>query len=299
MGRRGGAMTDQAPAAFKYGGEFVMAAARVAAYFDVETRIVNQNASRKKIKRTHGFQLPTKDFNKLKSQGVIYSEGRGRPSRWVFTPRGVIWLSTVIRSPRAEAALDTVIDTFIETAEQVGAGRNQVTLSEPDRLRHGGLGEQFRDLGQRLSRVVDDLLDQPMIAVPDRTVRDELQEKAGALLNNVNARLNQKSLENDKLAAEALLLAEQTLKLRDERLRAARREKLELESLELDNLNKRITAVERVATLCLQLGSDAAVEAMGAFGDAGHRYEGLVERIERISENQTALPPPDDNSSSR
>jgi len=84
--------------------------------FGVETRVVNQQVKRNinKFPSDFMFRLSKEEYENLKSQFVSSSWGGRRTLPYAFTEKGMIMLSNVIRSPKADDISVLVVRTFTE-----------------------------------------------------------------------------------------------------------------------------------------------------------------------------------------
>lgn len=221
----------------------------VAEAFGVETRAINQAVARNpaKFDTAHVFQLTPAEGECLRSQAVISKPGRGgsRALPWVFTMKGVARLATVIDTQEALQATDLIIDVFIAVWQQVALGATAIAVPNPSRLLPSGTQGEFDRLREKLLAALDGLLDTVINSKTQTTVRDELEEAAVSALDHLKERMKTRGLENDKLAAETLLILEQVRDLRERRQEQLRRARAHTEGVILDNLDKKISLVER------------------------------------------------------
>lgn len=233
---------------FLFRGRQVVLDAAVAAGFGVETKRVNEAVARNPAKfgDEHVFVLTRDEFDALRSQTATSKPGRGgaRHLPHVFTAKGVARLATVLDTPQALLATDLIIDTFLQVQRQVAAGRSEVVVERPSRLKPaaGPVAASVRD---KLARALDNLLDTVIDTANSRSVRQVAGDLGAQALENVRERLRSKGLENAKLEAEATLVLAEAEKVYAE----ARKAHAEAEGLELDNIPKRIKAVRDLMAL--------------------------------------------------
>lgn len=223
--------------------------ASVAQGFGVETKRVNEAVSRnpEKFNETHVFRLTDDEFENLRSLDATSSPGHGgrRYPPYAFTVKGVARLATILNSDEALRATDLIIDTFIQVQQQIAAGRQDVEIQQPSRLRvedEHDLGAQIR---AKLAQAVSTLLDTVIDAKNDKSVRQVALDLGSDALENLRQRLRAKGLENAKLEADAMLVMAQAEKVYAE----TRKGHAEAEGIELDNIPKRIKAVKELMTL--------------------------------------------------
>lgn len=235
----------------------------VAEAFGVETRAVNQAVTRNPAKfgDGHVFQLTQDEAASLRSQAVTSKPARGgsRTLPWVFTMKGVARLATVIDTPEALQATDLIIDVFIAVWRQVAQGATAVAVPNPSRLLPSATRAEFDRLRKKLLGALDGLLDTVINSKTQTTVRDEIEEATVTALDHLKERMKTRGLENDKLAAETLLILEQVRDLRERRQEQLRRARAHTEGLILDNLDKKISLVERALKMLGKLEPSALV----------------------------------------
>lgn len=235
----------------------------VAEAFGVETRAVNQAVARNqhKFDSEHVFQLNPEELANLISQGVIPKPGRGgsRTLPWVFSMKGVARLATIIDTPQALRATDLIIDIFIDVWKQMSRGATEITVSNPSRLLPNPHITELNKLRKKLVNALDELLDTVINSKTKTTVRDEIEETAVSALEHLKERMKTRGLENDKLTAETMLILEQVRDLRERREEELKHSRAKTESLVLDNLDKKISIVERVSKMVERIEPSAIV----------------------------------------
>ena len=231
--------------------------------FGVETREVNQAVARNEHKfgEEHVFNLTPEELDSLTSQGVIPKSGRGgsRALPWAFTMKGVARLATIIDSPQALRATDLILDVFVEVWKQVSQGAGAIEVSNPSRLLPSSDRTELNRLRKKLVGALDELLDTVINTKTKATVREEIEETTVTALEHLKERMKTRSLENDKLPAETILILEQVRDLRERREEELKRSRARTEGVILDNLNKKIGLVERVLEMVGKLEPSALV----------------------------------------
>jgi hypothetical protein len=101
-------------------GKQVMLSQDLAELYDVETRVINQQVKRNigKFPERYMFQLTKDEYDRLRSQNVILK--RGQHSKYLpyaFTEHGILMLSSVLNSERADKVNMLIIDTFVKLRE--------------------------------------------------------------------------------------------------------------------------------------------------------------------------------------
>jgi hypothetical protein len=101
-------------------GRQVMLASDLSELYQVETKVLNQQVKRNigRFPDKYMFQLTKEEYDRLRSQNVTLK--RGQHSKYLpyaFTEHGVLMLSSVLNSERAEKVNILIIDTFIKLRE--------------------------------------------------------------------------------------------------------------------------------------------------------------------------------------
>lgn len=248
------------------GGQHVMLDSRVAKAFGTETRRVNEAVSRNQAKFTevHCFRLTDEEFKSLISQNVISNVGRGgrRKLPQVFTVKGVARLATVLSTPAALRATDLIIDTFLIVQQQLRAGSKSVSIPSPDQYRTSEEDQgEIRKLRKRLASAVTKLLDTMVDSDGEKTLRQTSQDLSANAIANIQERLRSKGLANAKLEADTSLVLAQAEKV----LAEARKASAEADGIDIDNFEKRISAVRKIAGLISDLEPPAVVGLIEEF----------------------------------
>lgn len=98
-------------------GKQVMLSSDLAALYQVETRVLNQQVKRNinKFPERYMFQLTQKEHLSLRSQNVILEKGQHlKYLPYAFTEHGILMLSSVLKSERADKVNMLIIDTFVK-----------------------------------------------------------------------------------------------------------------------------------------------------------------------------------------
>jgi len=111
-------------------GKKVMLSNDLAELYQVEARVLNQQVKRNlgRFPERYMFQLTIEEYKALRSQNVTLERGQySKYPPYAFTEHGVLMLSSVLRSERAEKVNLLIIDTFVELNEML-ASHKQVLL---------------------------------------------------------------------------------------------------------------------------------------------------------------------------
>ena len=101
-------------------GKQVMLSFDLAELYQVETRVLNQQVKRNigRFPERYMFQFSQNEYDSLRSQNVILNRGhRLKYMPYAFTEHGLLMLSSVLKSPRAEKVNILIIDTFVKIWE--------------------------------------------------------------------------------------------------------------------------------------------------------------------------------------
>ena len=110
-------------------GKKVMLSNDLAALYQVETRRLNEQVKRNigRFPERYMFRLTTEEYKAIRSQNATLKRGRhAKYPPYAFTEHGILMLSSVLRSERAEKVNILIIDTFVEL--------NQMLLTHKDLL---------------------------------------------------------------------------------------------------------------------------------------------------------------------
>lgn len=94
----------------------VMLSPDLAELYQVETRALNQQVKRNigRFPERYMFQLTSEEHKSLRSHFVILEKGKhSKYTPYAFTEYGILMLSSVLRSKRAEKINILIIDTFV------------------------------------------------------------------------------------------------------------------------------------------------------------------------------------------
>jgi hypothetical protein len=101
-------------------GRQVMLAQDLAELYEVETKVLNQQVKRNigKFPERYMFQLTKDEYDRLRSQNVTLKRGQHiKYLPYAFTEHGILMLSSVLNSERADKVNMLIIDTFVKLRE--------------------------------------------------------------------------------------------------------------------------------------------------------------------------------------
>ncbi len=254
------------PDVYEIRGERVMLDAHVAQAFGTETKRVNEAVARNadKFTEAHTFQLSPAELEALKSQNAIPQAGRGgaRYQPHVFTMKGVARLATVLNTSEALRATDLIIDTFLLVYDQVSEGRSRIAIPEPDQYRSSPESRRaIQKFKTRLANALTALLDTIVDVQSKRTARELGQSLGADAVQNIQDRLRTRGLQNTKLEADTTLVLAQA----EQTLAATRKTHAEADSIDIQNLERRIDVVKKLIDMSKHLEPAEFVELMDNF----------------------------------
>jgi hypothetical protein len=264
----------------------VMLAADVALIFGVETREIVQNikANPEKFPERYAFQVTAAEAEVLRSAGLISKPGRGgsRALPWVVTRKGSFRLVQIMKSERAIHASDIFVDIFDEVVTQLQAGARQLTITNPSRIAPTQQDRGLFDTARAgLADAMRSLFDTVIDARRNATVSDVLQEGAGEAVGHVMAWLRGKSLANDKLEADTILVIEQARDMYERRQADLADKALDRELKVLEIVRARVAVAQEMLALYQKLEPNALIDLTDSFAMLAKRPE------------PAQLPPPD------
>jgi hypothetical protein len=100
-------------------GQFILIDSDLAQFFGIETKVLNQAATRniKRFPSSFRFQLSQQEFDVLKSQ-IVTSKGGVRKLPWAYTEYGIAMISTLLRNELAITMSIEIIQTFVRLRKQ-------------------------------------------------------------------------------------------------------------------------------------------------------------------------------------
>lgn len=272
---------------FKLRGRHVMLASRVAEVFGVETRQIVQNIKNniEKFSDLYAFQITKDEQNGLRSSAMIPKPGRGgsRALPWVITQKGAIRLATLMDSPKAIAAADTFIDVFTEVLIQIYQGKQQIEISQPDRVAPDeNATNQILSIRKKIAKAVDDILDTVVDAKTNATIKDELGDMASGVRSHLSEWLKTRKISNDNVEADTLLTLEKARDIYERRQADLKGAALDRERKALENIDKKIDLVERLWNMHRQLEPNAVVQMVGTYirptlSPSAQKDDGVIE----------------------
>ena len=128
-------------------GKQVMLSQDLAVLYEVETKVLNQQAKRNigKFPERYMFQLTQDEHDRLRSQNVTLKRGQYvKYLPYAFTEHGLLMLSSVLNSQRAEKVNILIIDTFVKIRELVFQNKDVIHQLEQVQNRLTGHDSQIK-----------------------------------------------------------------------------------------------------------------------------------------------------------
>jgi len=94
----------------------------LAELYQLETKVLNQQVKRniRRFPDQYMIQLTEEEYNRLRSQNVTLKRGQHvKYLPYAFTEHGILMLSSVLKSERADKVNMLIIDTFVKLRELV------------------------------------------------------------------------------------------------------------------------------------------------------------------------------------
>jgi hypothetical protein len=110
-------------------GKQVMLSKDLADLYEVETKVLNQQVKRNlgKFPERYMFQLTEEEYNRLRSQNVTLKRGQHlKYLPFAFTEHGILMISSILNSDRANKVNMLIIDTFIKLRELMFLHKDEI-----------------------------------------------------------------------------------------------------------------------------------------------------------------------------
>jgi len=137
-------------------GKQVMLSYDLAELYQVETRMLNQQVKRNigRFPERYMFQLTQNEYDRLRSQNVILKRGQHlKYMPYAFTEHGLLMLSSVLKSSRAEKVNMLIVDTFVKIRELIFLNKDLVLQLEQVRNRLTTHDNQITVILEYLSQI--------------------------------------------------------------------------------------------------------------------------------------------------
>jgi len=138
-------------------GKKVMLSHDLAELYQVETRRLNEQVKRNpgKFPERYMFQITQEEYKSLRSQNATLK--RGQHSKYLpyaFTDHGILMLSSVLKSERADKVNLLIIDTFVKLNEMLLTNKDILLKLEEMEKRVAGQDEKIQIVFEYLKQFI-------------------------------------------------------------------------------------------------------------------------------------------------
>lgn len=141
-------------------GKRVMLSGDLAELYEVETKVLNQQVKRNlsRFPDRYMFKLTMDEYKEaLRSQNVTLKRGQhSKYPPYAFTEHGVLMLSSVLKSERAEQVNIVIIDTFIKLREFMSTHKELLEKMKEIQLNISSHDHQIVVLFEHVKRLLEE-----------------------------------------------------------------------------------------------------------------------------------------------
>ncbi len=140
-------------------GKKVMLSTDLAELYEVETRRINEQVKRNvgRFPERYMFKLTQEEHQSLRSQNATLKRGQHtKYPPYAFTEHGILMLSSVLKSERAERVNMLIIDTFVELNKMLLTHKDLLLEMEEIRKKVSGQDEKIELVFKYLKQFVQD-----------------------------------------------------------------------------------------------------------------------------------------------
>ena len=140
-------------------GKKVMLSTDLAELYEVETRRINEQVKRNigRFPERYMFKLTQEEYQSLRSQNATLKRGQhSKYPPYAFTEHGVLMLSSVLRSERAEKVNILIIDTFVELNTMLLTHKDLLLKMEEMEKKVTGQDEKIGQIFNYLKQFIKD-----------------------------------------------------------------------------------------------------------------------------------------------
>jgi len=140
-------------------GKKVMLSIDLAELYKVETKALNQQVKRNigRFPERYMFRLTQEEYQSLRSQNVTLKRGQhSKYPPYAFTEHGILMLSGVLKSERAEKINMLIIDTFVELNEMLLTHKDILLKMEKMEKKAAGQDEKIGQIFSYLKQFIKD-----------------------------------------------------------------------------------------------------------------------------------------------
>ena len=138
-------------------GKKVMLSNDLAELYQVETKRLNEQVSRNigRFPARYMFRLRQEEYKSLRSQNATLKIGQHtKYLPYAFTEHGILMLSSVLRSDRAEKVNILIIDTFVKLNEMLLTHKDLLVEMEKMRKKLSGQDEKIKLIFEYLNSFI-------------------------------------------------------------------------------------------------------------------------------------------------
>jgi len=135
----------------------VMLSSDLAELYKVDTKVLNQQVKRNinRFPDRYMFKLTTEEYKSLRSQIVTLKRGvHSKYPPYAFTEHGVLMLSSILRSERAEKVNILIIDTFVKLRELLSTKQDVLVSLEKMEKKIAGQDEKIQTIFDYLKQFI-------------------------------------------------------------------------------------------------------------------------------------------------
>ena len=145
----------------------VMLSSDLAELYEVETRRVNEQVKRNigRFPERYMFKLTQEEHTSLRSQKATLKRGKhSKYPPYAFTEHGILMLSSVLKSERAEKVNILIIDTFVELNKMLLTHKDILLKMDEIEKKVGGQDEKIGQIFNYLKQFIKEQ-EKPRVSV--------------------------------------------------------------------------------------------------------------------------------------
>lgn len=138
-------------------GKKVMLSHDLAELYQVETKRLNEQVKRNpgKFPERYMFQLTREEYQSLRSQNATLKQGgHSKYPPYAFTEHGILMLSSVLKSERADKVNMLIVDTFVKLNEMLLTHKDVLLKLEEMEKKVAGQDEKIMQIFNYLKQFI-------------------------------------------------------------------------------------------------------------------------------------------------
>ena len=138
-------------------GKKVMLSNDLAELYQVETKALNQQVKRNigRFPERYMFRLTAEEYKSLRSQNVTLKRGHhSKYPPYTFIEHGVLMLSNILKSERAEKVSLLIVDTFVKLREMLLSHKDLLLEMEQIRKKVAGQDDKIELIFEYLKQFI-------------------------------------------------------------------------------------------------------------------------------------------------